>query len=129
MLRSLINTAVKLTRRGRIMGGQHIRYQEHGYKMAYTTSELVTSIEMMYKASANIDRADVLQAIQSRLFTLGCSICYAQYNIDKSSKFRIASIQGQIGEELSLEIDGTIRKAIEEVIGETWIVLNNIKEI
>lgn len=50
------------------------------------------------------------------LFKLGCSIYYVQYNIDKSSKFRIASIQGQIGEKLSLEIDETIRKAIEEVI-------------
>lgn len=129
MLRSLINTAVKLTRRGRIMGGQCIRYQEHGYKMVYATSGLVPSIEMMYEASVSIDRADVLQAIQDGLFKLGCSICYAQYNIDKSSKFRIASIQGQIGEKLSLEINGTIQKAIAEVIGETGIVLNNIEDI
>ena len=130
MLRSLINTAVKLMQHGRITGGRCIIYQEHEYKMVYATSELIPSIEMIYRAQVSIDMADVLQAIEDRLFTLGCSICYARYNVDKSSKFRIASIQGQIGEKLSIEIDKAIRKAIAEVIGgETGIVLTGIKEI
>lgn len=130
MLRSLINTAVRLTRHGRITGGQCIRYPEHGCKIVYATSELIPSIKMIYRASVSIDRADALQAIEDGMVMLGCSICYVQYNSDKSSEFRIASIQGQIGEKLRLEIDEAIQKAIAEVMGgKTGIVLDKIKEI